>query len=120
VVALVLAAVVASRALGLLREIADVLLESMPKGLDVEPIEAAITEGGEIEDVHDLHVWSLSSEVAMLSAHVVLAVHPSLEEPQAVVDRAKARLSARFAIDHATLEAECEPCATPDLHGRRP
>ena len=119
VVALVVAAIIGHRAVRLLREIGDVLLESTPKGLDVTEVEAVICEGGEISEVHDLHVWSLSSDIPLLSAHVVLAGHPTLEEAQVVAERAKDRLLTRFGIDHATLETECEQCAVPDPH-RRP
>jgi len=64
-----------------------------------------------VETVHDLHVWSLSSEVGALSAHLVLAGHPSLEEAQVVGDRVKSAVAAPFSIAHSTLELECEPCA---------
>jgi cobalt-zinc-cadmium efflux system protein len=115
-VALVIAVVIAYRAVSLLREIADVLLESTPKGLDVGEVEAAFLEGGEIVEVHDLHIWTLASDSPLLSAHVLVAGHPSLEDAQVVAEHAKERLRARFGIEHATLELECELCATPDLH----
>ncbi len=115
-VALAVAIVIGYRAVGLLREVADVLLESSPKGLDVHQVEAAMLEGGDVTEVHDLHIWSLSSEVLLLSAHVILAGHPTLEEAQAVTAAVKARLASRFGIEHATLDAECEVCATPNLH----
>jgi cobalt-zinc-cadmium efflux system protein len=119
-VALVIAVVIAYRAVSLLREVADVLLESTPKGLDVSDVEAAFLEGGEILEVHDLHIWTLASDAPLLSAHVLVAGHPTLEEAQLVAERAKARLSTRFGIDHATLELECELCAMPDLHAVGP
>jgi cobalt-zinc-cadmium efflux system protein len=115
-IALVIAMVIGYRALGLLREVADVLLESTPKGLRSAAVASVIRDGGEISDVHDLHIWSLSSDIPLLSAHVVLVGHPTLEEAQEVIERAKARLLSQFGISHATLETECEPCATPDLH----
>jgi len=117
-VALAIAAVIAFRAAVLLREVSDVLLESTPDGIDVTEIVAVLSAGGEIEQVHDLHAWSLTADVPLLSAHVVLAGHPTLEEAQAVVERAKTRLVERFGIEHATLEMECEMCLSPDAHGR--
>ena len=63
-----------------------------------------------VSQVHDLHVWSLSSEVRVLSAHVVVAGHPSLEEAQATGERVKLAVAGPFAIAHATLELECERC----------
>lgn len=115
-VALVVALIIGYRATGLLREVADVLLESTPKGLDVHQVESAIYEGDAVSEVHDLHIWSLSSDVLLLSAHLVLAGHPTLEEAQVVVEQIKERLSRRFDIGHATLETECEVCADPDPH----
>jgi len=118
-VALVVALIIGYRAIGLIREVADVLLESTPKGFDVQKIEAVMLEAGEVEDVHDLHVWSLSTDVLLLSAHVVLAGHPTLEEAQLTVDQVKERLKSRFGIDHATLETECELCEQPNPHVTR-
>ncbi len=47
-----------------------------------------------------------------MSAHVVLEGHPTLEEAQVAGERVKLRLARQFSIGHATLELECEPCAT--------
>ena len=63
-----------------------------------------------VAEVHDLHVWSLSSDVRALSAHVVLSGHPTLEEAQVVGDHVKAAIGAPFTIAHSTLELECERC----------
>ena len=59
---------------------------------------------------HDLHAWSLSSDVIALSAHLVMAGHPTLEEAQEVADRVKRAVAGPFGIAHATLELECETC----------
>jgi cobalt-zinc-cadmium efflux system protein len=111
IASLVVSALIAWRAIGLLRETTDVLLESTPENLDTAAILAAIAGTPGVESVHDLHTWSLSSEVAALSAHVVLDGHPSLEEAQVVAARVKQRLTREFTIAHATLEVECETCA---------
>ena len=63
-----------------------------------------------VGEVHDLHVWSLSSEVRALSAHLVLTGHPTLEEAQAVGGRVRAEVVGPFSIAHSTFEMECERC----------
>jgi cobalt-zinc-cadmium efflux system protein len=68
-----------------------------------------------VSDVHDLHVWSLSSEVRLLSAHLVLTGHPTLEEANVVGDRVRHAIGGPFDIAHSTLELECEPCADVDV-----
>ena len=67
-----------------------------------------------VGEVHDLHVWSLSSEMRVLSAHMVLTGHPTLEEAQAVGEQVKAAIAGPFAISHSTLELECERCNDDD------
>ena len=97
-------------AVRLLRDTADVLLESSPAGLDTEALSTAMADVDGVESVHDLHAWSLSSEVHALSAHLVLDGHPSLEQAQVVGERVKSMIADRFRIGHATLELECEAC----------
>jgi len=103
-------ALIAWQAWRLLRQAADVLLESTPSGLDGEVLQQAMSAVEGVETVHDLHVWSLSSEMRALSAHLVLAGHPSLAQAQEVGLAVKRTISRPFAIVHATLELECESC----------
>lgn len=110
IVSLLIAAMIAWQAWRLLRTTGDVLLESTPRGLDVAEVETAMLAVDGVEAVHDLHVWSLSSEVRALSAHVIVEGHPSLEDAQQVATRVKAAVSAPFSIAHATIELECEGC----------
>ena len=111
---LAVAALIVVEAYRLLRSSVDVLLESAPGDLDLAELTAAMHDVPGVAEVHDLHVWSLSSEVRALSAHVVLTGHPTLEEAQEVGDRVKLALSAPFTISHATLELECERCSDAD------
>ncbi len=110
-VSIVIAVIIAVRAVRLLVQAADVLLESTPAGLDVDHVASAITDVDGVDAVHDIHVWSLSSEVRAMSAHLVLAGHPTLEQAQAVGDRVRATIGPQFSIAHATFELECESCA---------
>jgi cobalt-zinc-cadmium efflux system protein len=109
-VSLGIGALIAWQAWRLMRQAAEVLLESTPTGLDSEVLQQAMASVDGVETVHDLHEWSLSSEVRALSAHLVLAGHPSLEEAQVVGTAVKRAISRPFAIAHATLELECESC----------
>jgi cobalt-zinc-cadmium efflux system protein len=111
-VSLAIAVLIGVQSLALVRDSADVLLESTPSGLDMHALVETVTAVAGVEEVHDVHAWSLSSEVSALSAHVVLLGHPSLEEAQMVGDAVKAAIAGSFGITHATLELECETCVT--------
>jgi cobalt-zinc-cadmium efflux system protein len=113
-VSLVISAAIAWQAVKLIRASTDILLESTPSGLDVNALAAAMTAVAGVDSVHDLHVWSLSSEVRALSAHLVLSGHPTLEEAQLVGSEVKVAIGERFEIAHATLELECEHCMDED------
>ena len=111
-----------------MRASVDVLLESTPPDVDLPSLRRAITAVAGVGEVHDLHVWSLSSEVRALSAHLVLTGHPTLEEAQEVGGRVRNEVVGPFGIAHTTFELECErcvddagdPCGVDDVHGRRP
>lgn len=114
IVSIGIAALIAFEAFRLARQATDVLLESTPRDLDVAELTGAIVMVEGVDSMHDLHVWSLSSEIRALSAHLVLTGHPTLEEAQVVGERVKQTIAGPFSIAHTTLELECEPCADGD------
>ncbi len=122
---LAVAVLVMVGAVRVMRESADVLLESAPPDVDLSALRTEVTAVPGVGEVHDLHVWSLSSEYRALSAHLVLTGHPTLEEAQTVGVAARERMSHRFGIAHTTFELECErcdedlaePCAADGPHG---
>ncbi|MGH2929264.1 MAG: cation diffusion facilitator family transporter, partial [Solirubrobacteraceae bacterium] len=107
---LAVAALILVQAVRLIRESADVLLESTPSDVDLGKLRGALTTVHGVGEVHDLHVWSLSSDYRALSAHLVLTGHPTLEEAQAVGSRARTQVTRDFGIAHTTFEMECERC----------
>jgi cobalt-zinc-cadmium efflux system protein len=99
------------RAWSLLSETVNVLLEGVPKGIDLDEVAAAIVSTAGVADVHDLHVWALTSDVPSLSAHLVM--EPGAD-PDAVRIAVAETLAGRFAIRHATLQTEAVDCRTGD------
>jgi len=112
--ALVVAAIIVVQAGRIFGGSIAVLLESTPVGLDLDRLTATMTGVPGVGEVHDLHVWSLSSELRVLSAHLVLTGHPTLEGAQAVGERVKTAIAGPYAIAHSTLELECERCNDED------
>jgi cobalt-zinc-cadmium efflux system protein len=112
--ALVVAAIILYQASGVLRSSIAVLLESTPSDVDLVELKSTMEQMPRVGEVHDLHVWSLSTEMRLLSAHLVLTGHPTLEEAQAVGDQVKAMIADTFSIGHSTLELECERCNDED------
>ena len=107
VASLVVAALVLPRAVVLLREVAAVLLESTPPGLDLEAVRHHLEEAPGVLAVHDLHAWAITSGHPLLSAHVVVAddVLATGRAP-GLLDHLQACLTDHFALEHVTLQLE--------------
>lgn len=91
----------------LLRESVDVLLEGTPQGIDHEEVEHAILEVDGVLDVHDLHIWSLTSGMVSLSCHVEVE-EERLGSLGRLLDEVRHVLQERFAIVHTTIQVEPE------------
>ena len=102
----------------LLRDTVHVLMEGAPASVQVERLREAMLTSEGVRAVHDLHVWSVTSRFAVLSAHVVTEPTASLADAQTVTARLRTLLAKDFAIEHATLQLEpeapsCDPCDLP-------
>jgi cobalt-zinc-cadmium efflux system protein len=94
---------------GIVRETLNILLEGTPQGIKLERVTAAICAVDGVNDVHDLHVWSIGSETAALSCHISIAdIPPSVSER--ILREVKERLHEEFHIDHTTIQFENVVC----------
>lgn len=95
---------------GIVRETMNILLEGTPRGLRLASVEAEIRAVDGVNDVHDLHVWSIGSETRALSCHIAIAdIPPSVSER--ILRDVKECLRHKFRILHTTIQfehAECE------------
>jgi cobalt-zinc-cadmium efflux system protein len=95
---------------GIVRETLNILLEGTPRGVKLELVEVAIRSIDGVNDVHDLHCWSIGSETRALSCHISIAdIPPSVSER--ILRDVKDRLHHDFHIVHTTIQfehAECE------------
>ncbi|WP_110601230.1 cation diffusion facilitator family transporter [Salinicola lusitanus] len=88
---------------------AHTLLEGTPEGVDVGQIRQALLDVEGVKSLHDIHVWGLTPQDPLLSAHLVIE-SPALHD--GVIERAYAMLQSRFGIQHATLQVETRDCLT--------
>lgn len=103
VMSLLVVAVVVYGTWGLLRDSVRMALDAVPPGVELQPIRDYLTALPGVTDVHDLHVWALSTTGNALSAHLVMpAGHPGDES----IDRIIITLRERFSMQHATLQVD--------------
>jgi cobalt-zinc-cadmium efflux system protein len=97
----------------LLRDAVGVLLEGTPADVNLATLREAIGSVNGVAEVHDLHVWSLTSGVNAMSVHTVLADHGLHDEVLAAVQK---KVTAEFKIAHATIQVECQGCSAYETH----
>jgi cobalt-zinc-cadmium efflux system protein len=103
--AFLIVALIVPRSFSLLREAIDVLLEATPRDVNVETLREHVLACSGVVDIHDLHVWTITSGVNVISAHVV--VHTGAD-PSAVLDDLETCLRGDFDIEHSTFQLETE------------
>jgi len=110
---LLVAALIVAGVFKIVREASDVLLESAPAHAQIPTVRARMSALGGVVDVHDLHVWTIGSGSHVLTAHVLLA-DKRISEASDVLRDLEKMLHDEFAIDHVTIQFECESCEAGD------
>src|SRR5581483_163499 len=90
-----IAALILWSSFGIIRETLNILLEGTPKGVSMERLAEAMKEVAGVRDVHDLHVWSIGSEMHALSCHIAIADIPP-SESEIILREVKDRLAEGF------------------------
>lgn len=107
VASLAIAALIIPRALSLLRDVAEVLLESTPRDVDLVELRAHLVGMPGVIDVHDLHVWTITSGMPVMSAHVVVDENVTeMGHAHAVLDHLRECLADHFDVEHSTFQIE--------------
>src|SRR5581483_5703457 len=106
---LVVAVLICFGAWQVIGEALRILMEATPSDINVAEMVRQILHVPGIQDVHDLHVWSLSSEMRVLSCHV-LVEDQRTSDTAATLGRIKQLLRERFGVTHSTIEVECQGC----------
>jgi cobalt-zinc-cadmium efflux system protein len=103
IVSIVISVLIAASAWSILRDSVDVLLEAAPPGIDTEEIGYAMAALPGVEQVHDLHIWQITSGMPMLSAHVLVGPGDDCHGLRRDLERL---LEDEYEIDHTTLQVE--------------
>ena len=109
VASLVIAVLIAPRAVALLRDAVSVLLETTPAHLDLDDVRDHLARVPGVVDVHDLHAWTITSGMPVLSAHVTVS-DACLEQRGVgpLLDEFSGCVASHFAVEHVTFQIEPE------------
>ncbi len=103
IASVLIAGLILPRTWGLLREAVDVLLQATPKGVDLDEVRQHILRAEGVADAHDLHAWTLTSGIHVVSAHVVMRAGC---DPARVLEELCACLTDDFDMEHSTIQLE--------------
>ena len=104
---------------GLVWESVNILLEAVPKHLDMGQINNAIRKIKGVKDVHDVHLWAITSGMYAMSCHLLIE-DQMVSNCTQIVEEVNQTLSQKFGISHSTVQLECEECEnSPVCHIRR-
>ena len=103
IASVVIAGLILPRTWSLLRDAVDVLLQATPKGVDLDEVRQHLLRAEDVDDIHDLHAWTLTSGINVVSAHVVM--RPGAD-PARVLDEVCACLTDDFDMEHSTIQLE--------------
>jgi cobalt-zinc-cadmium efflux system protein len=112
VASLLIAAILLYASVGLLRQSGRVFMEAAPEGMDPEEIGRVLASQPGVVEIHDLHVWEVTSGFPALSAHVIVHVD---DDCHAVRRKLQQLASERFGITHTTLQVDHEAAEQPPL-----
>ena len=105
VVAFLIAGMILWTALGIIMDSANILLESLPKGMSLERVAGAMLQVPGVRGVHDVHIWSLGSQSHALSCHVLI-LDMATSESERIAERIRDVLAKGFGIRHTTIQFE--------------
>jgi len=104
-IGLVIAALVFWSTNGLLREAGNILLEGLPKGIHLESVARSILSINGVQEVHDMHIWTIGTDLRALSCHVRIPdMH--MDESEKILKSILERLNTDFQITHTTIQFE--------------
>jgi cobalt-zinc-cadmium efflux system protein len=106
---------IAYGAWSVLEECLHILMESVPRDLDMPGLVADLRGVQGVRDVHDLHVWSISQGMTSLSCHLLLE-EEHVQHSISVVNHCNQLLAERYKIEHTTIQAEAEHCSPDSPH----
>jgi cobalt-zinc-cadmium efflux system protein len=106
IIAIVIGIIILTGAVQLLRESSDILLEAVPKHIEMDKVIPIIKNVEGVDSIHDLHIWTITSGIFALSAHVVVK-DVMVSRTREIIDNINREMAEHFNIAHTTLQLEC-------------
>ncbi|MFH0769324.1 MAG: cation diffusion facilitator family transporter [Chloroflexota bacterium] len=114
IVAIAIGVIILWGAVRIVSESADVLLEAVPSHIEIAKVIDIIRSIPGVNAVHDIHIWTITSNIYALSAHLVID-NQMVSEGVGILQLVRQELAQRYNINHTTLQIECETCPSGNI-----
>ena len=111
IIAVFIGGIILWGAVRVVKEAADILLEAVPRHIQLDDVIETIKGVSGVEDVHDIHIWTITSNIHALSAHLRIE-DQTVGRSAEIVATVNQSLARDFNITHTTLQLECDYCPT--------
>jgi cobalt-zinc-cadmium efflux system protein len=111
ILAVLIGVVILWGAVRIVKESVDILLESVPAHVRIDEVTAAVKKVPGVEDLHDIHIWTITSGIYALSAHLSIT-DQTVSQSCDILTKVNEVLAGNFNITHTTLQLECQSCPT--------
>jgi cobalt-zinc-cadmium efflux system protein len=109
IITIVIVVLIMRGAVRLVVEASNILLETVPKHLNVSHVASEVKKIKGVKDIHDVHLWTITSGIYALSCHLLIEDR-MVSNSVGIVAEVNQMLSQKFGIGHSTLQLECEEC----------
>ncbi|MBI4187600.1 MAG: cation transporter [Chloroflexi bacterium] len=110
IIAVLIGVIILIGATQIVRESGDILLEAVPKHLQIDDVVGKLMTIPGVQDVHDIHIWTITSQIHALSAHLLIE-DQQVSKSAEIMAAVNEYLAKHYNITHTTLQLECEKCA---------
>jgi cobalt-zinc-cadmium efflux system protein len=109
IMAIIIGVIILIGAVQLVRESTNILLESVPKSINIDDVISTINKIKGVKEIHDFHLWTITSGIFALSSHVMLD-EQQINNAHEIIDLINGELKAKYSITHTTIQIEYERC----------
>jgi cobalt-zinc-cadmium efflux system protein len=113
IISLMISAFILMGSIRLIRESTYILMEATPGNIDIVKLQEDIKNVKGVKEVHDLHVWCISSDVCSLSSHIIIDTN-DISLLNSIISNVNELVKTKYNITHSVIQAECECCVEGD------
>jgi len=109
IISIIIGIIILIGSISLLRESMDILMEATPKNINIQKLTKDMHKVRGVKEIHDLHVWSISSDIYALSSHVLIDAK-NVKSMNRILKALNEMLETKYKITHTVLQSECKSC----------